>query len=382
MSKSWVIVAIPEEDDVVWKVSSEKVPHLTILFLGEQEGGEEKAAHIVEYLRHVAKTSLPRFGMSVDRRGELGDENADVLFFEKEWAKNAQEFRNYLLKDNVIKSLYDSAFQYPEWTPHLTLGYPETPAKDLPLGFNGIHWVNFDRLALWTGDFEGTEILLEKDRSYAVDEMAMNEGSLGKVLKHYGVLGMRWGFRRKVGSDGRIDKASKPVPSGKKPAEKNSEEHQKSADHDRAAKAYAKAQEKGLQSLSNDELRSITNRVKVEKEFHQLSSDQKSDLQRKVDELKLMDEYRKYKSKDIEARKSTGRKLVDALLQSAMKAASEQASEYGSQLVKDMLNNTGTSKRDFGIKTKPKTKGTRDMPFKVNPDKVKISRPTSSVSRR
>ena len=30
-----VIVAIPDENDRVWKVSSEQVPHLTLLFLGD-----------------------------------------------------------------------------------------------------------------------------------------------------------------------------------------------------------------------------------------------------------------------------------------------------------------------------------------------------------
>ena len=32
-----VIVAIPDENDRVWKVSSEKIPHMTLLFLGDED---------------------------------------------------------------------------------------------------------------------------------------------------------------------------------------------------------------------------------------------------------------------------------------------------------------------------------------------------------
>ena len=34
MSSNLVIVAIPDENDRVWKISSEKVPHLTVLVPG------------------------------------------------------------------------------------------------------------------------------------------------------------------------------------------------------------------------------------------------------------------------------------------------------------------------------------------------------------
>ena len=78
----WVIVAIPSEDDPVWKVSSEKTPHMTLLYFGEQDS-DELAVHIGDYLEHSADTMLYKFGMSVSKRGTLGDKDADVLFFEK-----------------------------------------------------------------------------------------------------------------------------------------------------------------------------------------------------------------------------------------------------------------------------------------------------------
>lgn len=39
---NWAIVAIPEERDPVWKYSSEKVPHMTLLFLGEAPAWAER----------------------------------------------------------------------------------------------------------------------------------------------------------------------------------------------------------------------------------------------------------------------------------------------------------------------------------------------------
>lgn len=157
-----VIAAIPAEDDYVWKISSEKVPHLTLLYLGEMEMGP-KIAQIAEFLEHAASTSLNRFGLDVDRRGELGDDKADVLFFSKGWStKHVEEFRSYLLNNQAIYEAYSSTTQFPKWTPHLTLGYPETPAKPVERDF-GINWVNFDRIALWVGDYEGPEFRLKND---------------------------------------------------------------------------------------------------------------------------------------------------------------------------------------------------------------------------
>ena len=103
-----VIVAIPAEDDPVWKVSSEKVPHMTILFLGEAAVTEQMAG----FLLHAANTSLTRFGLDVDRRGTLGEDQADVLFFQDDWElPRLREFRAQLLKETSIRTAYDSAPQ-------------------------------------------------------------------------------------------------------------------------------------------------------------------------------------------------------------------------------------------------------------------------------
>ena len=200
---SWVIVALPEDRDPVWKYSSEKKPHMTLLFLGDDTDKADLPS-IVGYIQHVAKTSLRPFGMLTDRRGTLGDEEADVLFFEKDKHNQAviTHARDYLLADPGIKTLYDSADQYPEWTPHLTMGYPAKPAKKDDREHGNFGYVSFDRIALWTDDYEGPEFRLEGRDDMAVQPEMMMSDRLGEFLAHFGVKGMKWGVRNDRGHEG------------------------------------------------------------------------------------------------------------------------------------------------------------------------------------
>jgi 2'-5' RNA ligase len=200
----WAIVAIPAQDDYVWKMSSEKVPHMTMLFLGEQNGNPDEVA-IASFVKHVADASLKRFGLDVDHRGPLGPEDADVLFFNNygHQIDNLKNVRSALLQDQNIFEAYNSTQQYPEWTPHLTLGYPATPAKPDTRDYPGIQYVRFDKLALWTSDFAGYEFLLKDPLGM---ELAMGD-NLDKALAHndlahHGVPGMKWGKHTKAGSSG------------------------------------------------------------------------------------------------------------------------------------------------------------------------------------
>jgi 2'-5' RNA ligase len=211
MGSNLVIVAIPDENDRVWKISSEKVPHLTLLFLGDSDKVSNLQS-IMQFVEHAASTSLKRFYLPVDRRGKLGDDQADVLFFKKDRYdfKAVRDFRSLLLKDSNVKTAYDSATQFetPEavgapgqpWIPHLTLGYPASPAKSDDQDF-GFFDVRFNRIAVWTGDYEGPEFLL-KDYWEEFDEMAIPMDVAMSDLQHYGVKGMRWGHRKTPAQEG------------------------------------------------------------------------------------------------------------------------------------------------------------------------------------
>lgn len=190
----WVIVAIPSEQDYVWKLSSEKKPHMTLLFLGEQEGNLNEV-RMASFIKHVADQTIDRFGMDVDHRGPLGSDNADVLFFGKHNVDKLQSLRNTLLQQDDIFAAYNSTDQFPQWTPHLTLGYPSSPANPDERDYPGVNWVHFDKLALWTSDSEGYEFLLKEKEQ----ELAMSDITLDGILSHYGVPGMHWGSRKASG---------------------------------------------------------------------------------------------------------------------------------------------------------------------------------------
>lgn len=199
MMKSVVIVALPEEQDEVNKVSSEKVAHMTLLNLGDLSG-ESSIEQILEHVEHVASLTEP-FWLDIDYRGELGDDKADVLFFAKRgWSMpTTLRLRSSLLLNNRVKLAYDSAEQFPEWTPHVTLGYPDSPASE-PEG--KLYNVRFDRIAVWVGDYEGPTFRLEhheRDLEVAMSDMQtlteIGEAAVEELL-HYGVPGMKWGVRK------------------------------------------------------------------------------------------------------------------------------------------------------------------------------------------
>lgn len=255
---STVIVAIPAVDDHVWKVSSEKVPHLTLLYLGEEVPPEDQAK-IALFLQHVADVSLTRFGLSVDRRGTLGDDEADVLFFEKAWAKEIKQVRDFLLQNEAVNKAFNSTPQFEGWTPHLTLGYPGSPAhedtRDYPISY-----VQFDKIALWLGDSEGPTFDLKREE-YMEADVAWSDtdpDNVDDILSHYGIKGMRWGVRKSEHEGGtRAKRAPVPV----------------SADKARAQEHAAKIGKKGdTSALSNQELQQLVQRMNLEQQYSRLAA--------------------------------------------------------------------------------------------------------------
>lgn len=277
---SLVIVAIPAEDDYVHKISSEKVAHLTLLFLGEDVSKVKNVTKILDFVGHASTQSLTEFGLEVDHRGELGEDSADVLFFSKtKWSgyPDVNSFRSILLKDDNIRRAYDSAEQFPEWTPHLTLGFPETPAKEDTRDYPGIKYVQFDRIAVWFGESEGVEYRLKShdwDTSMEPSATMMGNASkrLNDVLEHHGIKGMKWGRRSAgIGAQAVVvaDKRKKLKTSGGggRPAH---------SDAIRARTSGQIAKKSGIKSLSNKELQDYNQRLNLEQQAKRLAFQDKS----------------------------------------------------------------------------------------------------------
>lgn len=372
-SNGWVIVAIPRDDDPVWKVSSEKIPHMTLLFLGDvirDIDPEASPTRVVEYMQHVANTSLAPFDMSVDHRGPLGPKDADVLFFRKSGdnVKIPRAARHFFLEDDLISKAYNSVEQYPEWTPHLTLGYPETPAKK-PDDDRELSWVQFDKIALWTGDYEGPTFKLEypwdrylegnpdmstaspaihsvsaagaaflQHKKFSADKRkqlagtkAMSDGSfpienasdlanairlagnaknpqaarkhiiarakalglsdkipdtwnsdgtlkhsdVDTFLEHFGVKGMHWGVRkRQPVTSTTVSSRGGKIKKVQLSDRVNTQRSKPSADATRTAVAKAIVKKHSTDSLSNEELKALNNRMQLENQYKTLKAQQ------------------------------------------------------------------------------------------------------------
>ena len=298
-----VVVALPDENDYVRKVSSEKSPHLTLLYLGEPDFTTFQLVHVMEYVEH-ATSQMTRFSLDVESRGTLGDKNADVLFFSKRWSKNVAEFRDRLLQDPLIFQAFHSTEQFEGWIPHLTLGYPETPAKKPDPDFGEFFNVRFNRIAVWVNNSSGPEYKL-KDYEYDYDlDVAMSDLKASRpdiltgMLQHYGVKGMKWGVRR---SDAELSKAS----SASKAPE--------SADSRAANAAQVKINQSGTKSLSNQELQGLITRMNLERQYSTMASQRPNDLDRGLQTVqkvlkvgKTVEEVRKFMKTDTGKAVATG----------------------------------------------------------------------------
>ncbi len=309
----WCIAAIPRDNDPVWKYSSEDIPHMTLLFLGEQDENSVDLEHMSLYIQHIAQTSLHPFYMTVDSRGLLGKDSADVLFFKKDRFETQyiQNIRANLLADPQIFAAYNSTEQYPEWTPHLTMGYPTAPAKKDDREYSDFWGVEFDRIALWTGEFTGPTFKLEYPEREASD-MAM-EDAVGTFFAHYGVQGMKWGKRtarpvnrneetlvrtapakkpgliefekkryQKTNADTAVTVTHRP---GQRLSTKGGSNRTPSDDALRTAAAKRVAKSSTTDALSTKELQELVNRMNLEQQYQKLTAPQMSPGRKFVNNL-------------------------------------------------------------------------------------------------
>jgi hypothetical protein len=141
---SALVVLLPADEDVN-AASSEDIAHMTFVWMGEpgdEFDQEQIAAEVQRYAAGTTPITVP-----VERRGELGDDSADVLFLES--TDSLLALRDGLVDESeALRDAQEAAEQYPTWTPHVTLGYPDAPATAEYAG----EQITFDRFALWVGN--------------------------------------------------------------------------------------------------------------------------------------------------------------------------------------------------------------------------------------
>jgi hypothetical protein len=134
----FVIVGLPAEGDPIYGVSSEQPPHLTMIYL---------SVDFIEQAAQILAGEAPKYEpttVEVTETGELGDGGAQVAHVNP---LGLADVREVLLTYEPIFQGVEAMEQYPEWTPHVTLGYPETP----PLSGDVPDTITIDRLAILDG---------------------------------------------------------------------------------------------------------------------------------------------------------------------------------------------------------------------------------------
>lgn len=106
------------------------------------------------------------------------------------------------------------------------------------------------------------------------EEIEITKDDVEDIIKHYGVLGMKWGIRR-----------YQPYPKGK--GHKGRFLGLKSRSQKRAAKKVEKERskpptKKSVKDMSDDELKEAVNRLNMEKRYRELTAKQKSRGQKLV----------------------------------------------------------------------------------------------------
>lgn len=157
-NNSLCVMALPAFDDAVHAVGPEE-KHVTMLYFGDvtdQDDVDEVVAAVggVAGADDVAPHTYDLKGVE-----QLGDEGAQVWMIDPgDGTGPISVSRKRLLEDNeTIARLYAAVDQYPQYTPHVTIGYqgnedePELTDEALE-DARSINQVTVDRLAVWHGD--------------------------------------------------------------------------------------------------------------------------------------------------------------------------------------------------------------------------------------
>lgn len=142
-----LVVLLPAADDPVVAASSEDVAHMTTVWFGDTSELTVDVEGLEQAVRLYAQDLDGPIVVPVKERGALGDDSADVVFLEL--TDSLAAARDGMLANEPIRTAHDAAEQYPEWTPHVTLGYPEGVEGGPAVGeYDGAE-VTFDRIGLW-----------------------------------------------------------------------------------------------------------------------------------------------------------------------------------------------------------------------------------------
>lgn len=167
------IVALPADDEPIHAFGEED-KHLTLVYLGKPEDNPDLDMDMVRASVQGYASDNPPFIALIDKTGELGDEGATVTFL----APDDVPQHDHLMSIPEIAAEAEKVEQFPEYLPHVTLGY--NLAEDNAPNPKGT--ILFDRLAVWDGE-DRQEFPLQKITSLPVTDVFSLKRSIGLADK-------------------------------------------------------------------------------------------------------------------------------------------------------------------------------------------------------
>lgn len=321
------IMAIPSPLEPIRLVGDED-KHTTLLFFGDTSTLAENAKQTLIDSVKTASSMLFPFSESVRDVSRLGSENPPALVAMLT-GSNLSQIRNLFSMNPDVKSYLDNTAQFPSFTPHMTLAYPDF-ADEIILRslMRDVYRVRFDRLAVWWND---EHIEFQLSLGAGEDSMAMSD-AIGEFLEHcddivteevvedddaqhHGIKGMKWGVRRPVStstglvSKGQVrvtvkDSLNNKVSGGSfkerhavrkalkagvvKPdiqigPNKGLKARTSSEDQIHQDRIAKKIKEAGSQSLSNRDIQDYTRRLQLQQDLTRALATQSAAAQKKAD---------------------------------------------------------------------------------------------------
>jgi len=188
------IMAIPAPLENIRLVGDEE-KHATLLFFGETSTLPDDAKNtLVESVKMACNMLFP-FTERLREIARLGNDVPPALV-----AKLSDEclsqIRNLFMMNPAVNRYLDNAQQFPSFTPHVTLGYPDyTEEAILRTLAAQLYRIRFDRLAIWWNDerieFKFDRLLdgPESDMAHAVLEFLEE---YGEAIEHADVSNKPW----------------------------------------------------------------------------------------------------------------------------------------------------------------------------------------------
>lgn len=146
------IMAIPGPLDPIRLVGDED-KHATLLYFGETNTLPDGAKDVLTESVGTATSMLSPFGESIHDITRLGSDNPPALVAMVSGSSLTQ-IRNLFMMNPAVKSYLDNnPDQFPNFTPHVTLGFPDFADEAILRSLaRRLDSVVFDRLSVWWND--------------------------------------------------------------------------------------------------------------------------------------------------------------------------------------------------------------------------------------